>query len=131
MSDVGNFLENDEKTQTFGQQVEHENPFHPFAHELCIAKMNSGLWSRCDFLEIVDLNTARLYCFDYGIICHVPNRNIRVSQIPIDSNIVHSSSLDPIGSNIMTIIKFKLRFLICLAVLERRLLRCVQYRLSH
>lgn len=65
-----------EKVQEVGNRLEHGMAYQPFLLELCVVKIDS-VWYRCKMLG-KDEAGILVYTIDYGVICSVPEENIRV-----------------------------------------------------
>lgn len=77
------FLQNDEKTQKYGDAAKNAPAYKPKQKELCVVRIKEEegyFWYRCMYqTELVD-DKAQVYCIDYGKIDRVRENNIRVSE---------------------------------------------------
>lgn len=76
--DIEDFMQKDEMTQIYGQAVHDKAPYKPLYREICVVKLDGGIWCRCSFEKEVSDAKAEVYAIDYGSLCLVEMANIRV-----------------------------------------------------
>lgn len=84
LDEIETFMDADQRTQFFGKIAENRAAYNPALQELCMAKMETGLWCRSVCIANTNEDLCKVYCFDYGIICNVLRSDIRVSNILFD-----------------------------------------------
>lgn len=85
LEDLDGFMQMEEVTQFFGTIVSRRNSYSPTYLEVCMARTNSG-WCRAVYLGYaygnndLILDSCKVYCIDYGIVCIIPQIDIRVCR---------------------------------------------------
>lgn len=66
-TDIADFLKDDQKTQSYGSQLQRYYPYEAKNHlEMIVAKIGLS-WYRCLFLASISATEVRVFLIDYGI----------------------------------------------------------------